>query len=125
MASRACFRATRFLTSLRTTGPLKPPATQTVQHRTLRSFPGLFGAQAVKAKMDAEETNTYLGDFEESFQRWQEEAQMLRDIRLLPEDLELSKIIEEASKEQLLNILELVADESLDIRQGWIVLANH
>ncbi|WP_316572681.1 hypothetical protein [Klebsiella pneumoniae] len=130
MASRASLSATRFLTSLRTAGTLKPTANPAAQKRLFRSFPGLLGAtdlQPVAELMNPEETsnNTFFADFEESLRRWQNEAQMLRDIRLIPEDLELSKRIEEASREQLKDLLEAAEDEVLDIRQGWILSVNY
>ncbi|XP_064117556.1 uncharacterized protein LOC135222984 [Macrobrachium nipponense] len=130
MASRASLSATRFLTSLRTTGTLKPTTNTSVQKRTFRSFPGLLGAtdmQPVAELINPEETskNTYFADFEESLERWQNEARMLRDIRLVPEDMELSKRIEEASREQLKELLEAAEDDVLDVRQGWILSANY
>lgn len=131
MASRVTLSAARFLICIRTTGPLRPP-TLSSQIRTITSYHGLLGAAKLQPVSEIlypeeeEEKANYLGLFEEAVDRWQSEAQKMRENMLLPEDLEHASIIENASRDQLKDLMEAVAnDELLDIRRGWVIGANY
>ncbi|KAK7068256.1 hypothetical protein SK128_000893 [Halocaridina rubra] len=124
-------KAPRLLAPIRTSTPLRPPASQSQQIKTIFSYHCLLSAAKLQPASDIlyayeEDNHSYTNIYEESYERWQEEAAKMREIRVVPEDFEELCKIEQYSKEQVQDLLEAMAsDDVLDIRRGWVVCANY
>ncbi|TOF85703.1 hypothetical protein CGJ15_25735 [Vibrio parahaemolyticus] len=62
----------------------------------------------------------------EALQKWQEQAQELREIRVLTDDFVRSGMLDHSSEEQVQELLQTLKDEDLlDIRRGWVASSNY
>ncbi|XP_050714690.1 uncharacterized protein LOC126997564 [Eriocheir sinensis] len=105
----------RLLTSIRTTPTLRGSTSST---RTIASFKGLQSlAEPGKIPSEATEEDPFMSKHLDALSAWHEEADKMRDSRILPdgEDMQVN------FSEQVVELLEeMVESGVLDPRTGWL-----
>ncbi|KAG7175212.1 uncharacterized protein LOC121858441 [Homarus americanus] len=130
MAALASRSLPRLLTSLRTTTTLRPHA-RTPTTRTIISYQGLQGLGQPQKTVEMEiheeveedeRTSLHL----EALQRWQDEAQRLRELKILPENLASGAQVDSSPCEVVRDLLETLIDEDLiDPRRSWVAKTDY
>ncbi|XP_050714691.1 uncharacterized protein LOC126997565 [Eriocheir sinensis] len=105
----------RLLTSIRTTPTLRGSTSST---RTIANFKGLQSlAQPERIPSEATEEDPFMSKHLDALSAWHEEADIMRDSRILPdgEDMQVN------FSEQVVELLEDLVDSGvLDPRTGWL-----
>ncbi|XP_071538839.1 uncharacterized protein [Panulirus ornatus] len=116
----------RLMTSIRTTTTLRPHArAPTPTPRTITNFQGLQGLVqpwkvAAQDSHQVEESDDTMNVHLEALSHWHEEAEKMRQSRILP--MAAHEVnIESLVREQVVDMMEnLVQEELMDIRHGWM-----
>jgi len=61
----------------------------------------------------------------EALQRWHDEAELLREVRVLPPGVDDQINLEAETRGQVKDLMEsLIEEEILDIRRGWVLAST-
>nr|XP_027235821.1 uncharacterized protein LOC113827124 [Penaeus vannamei] len=129
MASTLTRVLPRLVSSLHTTPILSRPRPHTALARTITSFHGLQGL-AQPWRVPTEEAPELVESGElalhlEALQRWHDEAELLREVRVLPPGVDDQINLEAETRGQVKDLMEsLIEEEILDIRRGWVLAST-
>ncbi|XP_027227273.2 uncharacterized protein [Penaeus vannamei] len=129
MASTLSRALPRLVSSLHTTPILRRPRSHKALARTITSFHGLQGL-AQPWRVPTEEAPELVESGElalhlEALQRWHDEAELLREVRVLPPGVDDQINLEAETRGQVKDLMEsLIEEEILDFRRGWVLASN-
>ncbi|XP_047496347.1 uncharacterized protein LOC125043985 isoform X1 [Penaeus chinensis] len=134
MASTLSRGLPRLVSSLHTTPILSRPRSHKALARTITSFHGLQGlAQPWRVSLPqvpTEEAPELVESGElalhlEALQLWHDEAELLRESRVLPPGVDDQINLEAETRGQVKDLMEtLIEEEILDVRRGWVLASN-
>ncbi|XP_047496462.1 uncharacterized protein LOC125044061 [Penaeus chinensis] len=130
MASTLSRALPRLVSSLHTTPILSRPRSHKALARTITSFHGLQGL-AQPWRVPTEEAPELVESGElalhlEALQRWHDEAELLREARVLPPGVDDQINLEAETRDQVKDLMEtLIEEEILDVRRGWVLASNY
>ncbi|XP_063614179.1 uncharacterized protein LOC134787350 [Penaeus indicus] len=129
MASTLSRALPRLVSSLHTTPILSRPRSHKALARTITSFHGLQGL-AQPWRVPTEEAPELVESGElalhlEALQRWHDEAELLREARVLPPGVDDQINLEAENRDQVKDLMEtLIEEDILDVRRGWVLASN-
>ncbi|KAK8744734.1 hypothetical protein OTU49_000590 [Cherax quadricarinatus] len=134
MSSAASRVVPRLLSTLRSHAHTPTPTLRSHTCKPMsRNISGFQGMQGLAQPwvIAKNETNEEMEDegmslHLEALQKWQEQAQELREMRVLTDDFVRSGMLDHSSEEQVQELLQTLKDEDLlDIRRGWVASSNY